>query len=121
MDAFFLTDDPNTRKQLIGSLVQSFGCVYVCLWSYYFPRPSKYVKVFYLPHSRSLHIYVHSQYNVYVFLFNHTLYLILGRSYLISLDGYYNEAAQEASSSSGSLAISLFHEYRQSVIPLKNG
>ncbi|KAL1217429.1 hypothetical protein V5N11_004607 [Cardamine amara subsp. amara] len=43
MDAIFLTDDPNTRKQLIGSLAQSFGCVYVCLWSYYFPRPSNYL------------------------------------------------------------------------------
>ncbi|CAD5335098.1 unnamed protein product [Arabidopsis thaliana] len=84
MDAFFLTDDPNTRNQLIRSLAQSFGCVYVCLWSYYFPRPS---------------------------------------NYLISMDGYYNEASEEpsSSSSSGSLARSLFHEYSQSVIPLQNG
>ncbi|CAH2069683.1 unnamed protein product [Thlaspi arvense] len=82
MDAIFLTDDPNTRKQLIGALAQSFGCVYVCLWSYYFPRPT---------------------------------------NYLISLDGYYNEASQEPSTSTGSLARSLFHEYRQSIIPLQNG
>ncbi|EFH38865.1 predicted protein, partial [Arabidopsis lyrata subsp. lyrata] len=38
------------------------------------------------------------------------------------MDGYYNEASEEpsSSSSSGSLARSLFHEYRQSVIPLQN-
>ncbi|KAF8102641.1 hypothetical protein N665_0197s0005 [Sinapis alba] len=44
MDAIFLTDDPDTRKQLIGSLAQSFGCVYVCLWSYHFPRTSNYLR-----------------------------------------------------------------------------
>ncbi|CAN7038739.1 unnamed protein product [Brassica rapa subsp. trilocularis] len=82
MDAIFLTDDPNTRKQLIGSLAHSFGCIYVSLWSYYFPRPS---------------------------------------NYLISFDGYYNEASNEPSTSTGSLARRLFHEYRQSVIPLQNG
>ncbi|CAN8301637.1 unnamed protein product [Cochlearia groenlandica] len=82
MDAIFLTDDSNIRKQLIGSLAQSFGCVYVCLWSYYFPRPS---------------------------------------NYLISLDGYYNEASQEPSTSTRSLARSLFHEYCKSIIPLQNG
>ncbi|CAF1765482.1 unnamed protein product [Brassica napus] len=82
MDAIFLTDDPNTRKLLIGSLAQSFGCVYVCIWSHYFPRPSNYLR---------------------------------------SLDGYYNETSQEPSTSSGSLARRLFHEYRQSVIPLQNG
>lgn len=82
MDAIFLTDDPNTRKQLIGSLAHSFGCIYVSLWSYYFPRPS---------------------------------------NYLISFDGYYNEASHEPSTSTGSLARRLFHEYRQSVIPLQNG
>ncbi|KFK42197.1 hypothetical protein AALP_AA2G224200 [Arabis alpina] len=81
MDAIFLTDDPNTRKHLIESLAQAFGSLYVCLWSYYFPRPS---------------------------------------NYLISLDGYYNGASEE-SSTSGSLARGLFHEYRQSVIPLRNG
>ncbi|XP_010443354.1 PREDICTED: putative transcription factor bHLH041 isoform X1 [Camelina sativa] len=43
MDAFFLMDDSNTRKQLISSLAHAFGCVYVCLWSYYFPRPSNYL------------------------------------------------------------------------------
>ncbi|CAE6244559.1 unnamed protein product [Arabidopsis arenosa] len=39
------------------------------------------------------------------------------------MDGYYNETSEEpsSSSSSGSLARSLFHEYRQSVIPLQNG
>ncbi|ESQ42715.1 hypothetical protein EUTSA_v10013360mg [Eutrema salsugineum] len=47
--------------------------------------------------------------------------LILSCSYVISLDGYYNEASQEPSTSLGSLARSLFHEYRQSVIPLQNG
>ncbi|CAH8338082.1 unnamed protein product [Eruca vesicaria subsp. sativa] len=82
MDAIFLTDDPNTRKQFIGSLAHSFGCIYVSLWSYYFPRPS---------------------------------------NYLISLDGYYNEASHEPSTSTGSLARRLFHEYRQSIIPLQNG
>ncbi|KAF8107478.1 hypothetical protein N665_0120s0003 [Sinapis alba] len=82
MDAIFLTDDPNTRKQLIGSLAHSFGCLYVSLWSYYFPRPS---------------------------------------NYLISFDGYYNEASHEPSTSIGSLARRLFEEYRQSVIPLQNG
>ncbi|KAG7538254.1 Helix-loop-helix DNA-binding domain superfamily [Arabidopsis suecica] len=52
------------------------------------------------------------------------MHLILSCSYLISMDGYYNiETSEEpsSSSSSGSLARSLFHEYRQSVIPLQNG
>ncbi|XP_010545873.1 PREDICTED: putative transcription factor bHLH041 [Tarenaya hassleriana] len=81
MDAAFMADDPNTRSQIFGSLMQSFGCVYVCLWSY-FPRPS---------------------------------------NYLISLDGYYNEAPEEPSTSSASLVRRLFDEYRQTVIPLEDG
>ncbi|EOA13303.1 hypothetical protein CARUB_v10026331mg [Capsella rubella] len=50
------------------------------------------------------------------------MHLILSCSYLIAMDGYYNEASEEpSSSSSGGLARSLFLEYRQSVIPLQNG
>lgn len=99
MDSIFLLEEGDRIAFLFHRIMQSFGCTYICLWSY-LPHPSKYALT-----SETLTI---------CFFVWHYITLIdcLGfkccyvSSYLVSVDGLF--------SGENSVARRLFEEYRHS-------
>ncbi|KAF8401006.1 hypothetical protein HHK36_014309 [Tetracentron sinense] len=74
MDSVFFLDEED-RARFLRTIVQTFSCTYICLWSY-FSYPSNCV---------------------------------------LAIDGWCNYENKQPSSSSGSLAHSLFNDYRHSL------
>lgn len=69
----------------------------------------------------SIYISICISFFFFLFVSSVVLYLEFYSSWLISLDGFYNEEnIRQPSSSSGSLARRLFDEYRQSVVAVDN-
>jgi len=94
MDGVYALPQP-LRAHFLRSLLQSFGCTYVCLWQ----------------HASNLSKYISFSHTLYSDLFAYVLVYFSLYSRLFFFDGFYNVPNNQPSSSLGTEAQSLFHQY----------